>query len=195
MEAVATVTGASAVFIALGCVIRSALSATGLRAAVRLPIVAELAMSPPPRWPCVSILIPACSEPETLERALASFGRTILVWRSQRYTTDQATASASYCKGRNFYHLQDIVQQYYGYRYVIPTQQGGGTHHLKGPDQAGRCHPRQHVLYDDKVAPRVGGRMFCRRNYPGSTRCLRIATLQRKRRLTEAAIGHSRTWT
>ena len=36
----------------------------------------------------------------------------------------------SYAGSRNFYHLEAAVQNYYGYRYVVPTHQGRGAEHL-----------------------------------------------------------------
>jgi tyrosine phenol-lyase len=36
----------------------------------------------------------------------------------------------AYAGSRNFYRLEATVQQYYGYRYVVPTHQGRGAEHL-----------------------------------------------------------------
>lgn len=36
----------------------------------------------------------------------------------------------AYSGSQNFYHLEHNVQQYYGYRYIIPTHQGRGAEHL-----------------------------------------------------------------
>ena len=36
----------------------------------------------------------------------------------------------AYAGSRNFYHLEQAIQTYYGYRYVVPTHQGRGAEHL-----------------------------------------------------------------
>lgn len=36
----------------------------------------------------------------------------------------------AYAGSRNFYHLEKAVQQYYGYKYVVPVHQGRGAEHL-----------------------------------------------------------------
>jgi tyrosine phenol-lyase len=36
----------------------------------------------------------------------------------------------SYAGSRNFYHLEEAVRTYYGYRHILPTHQGRGAEHL-----------------------------------------------------------------
>ncbi len=36
----------------------------------------------------------------------------------------------AYAGSRNFYHLEEAIQKYYGYKYLVPTHQGRGAEHL-----------------------------------------------------------------
>ena len=36
----------------------------------------------------------------------------------------------AYAGSRNFYHLEEALRKYYGYKYVVPTHQGRGAEHL-----------------------------------------------------------------
>ncbi len=36
----------------------------------------------------------------------------------------------SYAGSENFYHLEEVIQKYYGYKYVVPTHQGRGAENI-----------------------------------------------------------------
>lgn len=68
----------------------------------------------------------------------------------------------AYAGSENFYHLEDTVRRYYGYRHLIPTHQGRGAEHILSQlcIQPGQIVPGNMYFTTTKVHQELAGGKF-----------------------------------
>lgn len=116
---------------------------------------------------------------EDRERALAAAGHNTFLLRSEDVyidlLTDSGTSAMSdrqwagimmgdeaYAGSRNFYHMEEAIQTYYGYRYIVPTHQGRGAEQLisKALITAGQYVPGNMYFTTTRLHQELAGGTF-----------------------------------
>jgi tyrosine phenol-lyase len=124
------------------------------------------------------------------QRALDEAGYNTFLIRSEHVyidlLTDSGTSAMSdrqwsgimlgdeaYAGSRNFYHLEEAVRNYYGYRYFVPTHQGRGAEHLacKILIQPGQYVPGNMYFTTTRLHQELAGRQWnwCAWQFPAES--------------------------
>ncbi len=81
---------------------------------------------------------------------------------SDRQWAGMMLGDEAYAGSRNFYHLEDAIRTYYGYRHIVPTHQGRGAEHLisKAAIQPGQFIPGNMYFTTTRLHQELAGGTF-----------------------------------
>jgi tyrosine phenol-lyase len=81
---------------------------------------------------------------------------------SDRQWAGMMLGDEAYAGSRNFYHLEEAIQSYYGYRYVVPTHQGRGAEHMlsRAAIQPGQYVPGNMYFTTTRLHQEMAGGVF-----------------------------------
>jgi len=81
---------------------------------------------------------------------------------SDRQWAGMMLGDEAYAGSRNFYHLEEAVRKYYGYKYLVPTHQGRGAEHLlsKATIKPGQCIPGNMYFTTTRLHQELAGGKF-----------------------------------
>ncbi len=116
---------------------------------------------------------------EERQRAMSAAGYNTFLLRSEDVYIDLLTDSGTnamsdrqwaglmmgdeaYAGSRNFYNLERVIQEYYGYPYIVPTHQGRGAEHLISQTviKAGQYVPANMYFTTTRLHQELAGGIF-----------------------------------
>jgi tyrosine phenol-lyase len=81
---------------------------------------------------------------------------------SDRQWAGMMLGDEAYAGSRNFYHLEEAIQTYYGYKYIVPTHQGRGAEHMlsRAAIQPGQFVPGNMYFTTTRLHQEMAGGVF-----------------------------------
>lgn len=81
---------------------------------------------------------------------------------SDRQWAGMMRGDEAYAGSENFYHLEEAIRKYYGFRYLVPTHQGRGAEHLisRSAIKAGQYVPGNMYFTTTRLHQEMAGGIF-----------------------------------
>jgi tyrosine phenol-lyase len=81
---------------------------------------------------------------------------------SDRQWAGMMRGDEAYAGSENFYHLEEAIRKYYGFKYLVPTHQGRGAEHLisRSAIQAGQYVPGNMYFTTTRLHQELAGGIF-----------------------------------